>query len=683
MRLALLFHFNQHLNETAYLASQVCYRGLLRVLRANPSIRANLHMSGTLITALQWLDPEPLEIIREGLADGQFEIVGSTFAQNIPYATDDWDNRRQIELHQRVIEDTFGVTPTAFWNPERCWRQSLVPMIAEAGYKTITIEDHILEASGARAPRVYQTSEGNYFLNVVRDDEKLKHFFNYAAWFGNPQPLMAYLEAWLAGNNGTTELNSMHHVLTYAEDAEAMGLWGYFQGIIPHQTWDRLDALFKKMAAHPSLHTILFSELFEPAPIDETIPDISPIAVGAAAWMNASLAQKDLPYHEDGYEDWFDFNANAPKLLKFREFYTDIRQSLLNAEKAATQSGAAQIFQLALHSFLTHQYEFGCIGIGGESYRGWRGAAAARVLASAVFIAMLSKRSGEPIQFTIADDLSKDGIREWLHANDNRLIIASPVGGRLLYWLHLHTGQMMVGNPSAVLHGKYEALATPPGEMKHPPFWLPDGQPYSAYEQAEPPPTRMAKFLPTWVWEENPAPVSLAVREMRLPGEQTALTAQQGAFCDEIWLDGKQVFSPTDTMRVQGAQGAIRLYKPLEATIGFRKKYTLDQNTVTVQYTFINTGEPSRKIRMITTSELALNYAAILRHGRAALDFLPKQAGVVNPQTGETLIFHTTQPIAGISQKPALLGLCVGLSFEFLISPQEPVRFSIQLARTK
>ena len=110
--LPLLFHFNQHLNEFARLASHVCYRGQLRTLRANPAIKANVHISGTLITALKWLDPEPLEIIRDGLKDGQFEIVGSTFAQNVPYATDDWDNARQIELHKKVIYDTFGVTPT-------------------------------------------------------------------------------------------------------------------------------------------------------------------------------------------------------------------------------------------------------------------------------------------------------------------------------------------------------------------------------------------------------------------------------------------------------------------------------------------------------------------------------------------------------------------------------------------
>jgi len=38
------------------------------------------------------LDPEPLDEIRAGLAGGQFELLGSTYSQNIPYVADEWDN---------------------------------------------------------------------------------------------------------------------------------------------------------------------------------------------------------------------------------------------------------------------------------------------------------------------------------------------------------------------------------------------------------------------------------------------------------------------------------------------------------------------------------------------------------------------------------------------------------------
>ncbi|MEK6573835.1 MAG: hypothetical protein AABZ58_05915, partial [Chloroflexota bacterium] len=184
LSVALLFHFNQHFHEYARTASRVCYRGLLKVLRSHPSLKFNIHISGTLIHALNWLDPEPLDLIRAGLADGQFELLGSTYAQNVPYASSDWDNARQIELHRQTLKETFGVEPTVFWNPERCWRQSLVPVVASGGYTCTLVEDHILRKAGATDPCTFTTHNDSYSLKLVTDDETLKHKFNLAAWFG-------------------------------------------------------------------------------------------------------------------------------------------------------------------------------------------------------------------------------------------------------------------------------------------------------------------------------------------------------------------------------------------------------------------------------------------------------------------------------------------------------------------
>jgi hypothetical protein len=454
-----------------------------------------------------------------------------------------------------------------------------------------------------------------------------------------------------------------------------MGLWGYFQGVIPNQTWDRLDALLKALSAREDVRLPLFADL--PAPTTE----ITPLADGAAAWMNASLAQAGRPYHEDGFTDWFDFNTRSPKLAQFRQFYTDLRHRLQTAQKSITQAGPAALYQLALHSFLTHQYEFGCIGIGGEKSRGWMGARAARLLASTVFVANLSKRSGDAIQFTITDSLAGEAIPEWLHAKDTQLLVSSPVGGRLLYWVNLENGQLLVGNPSAVVRGNYEAHAVPPPVATRPHLWLPDGQPHAPYQQTEQPPTRLAKFLPAWVWQANPAPVSLAVRDMPLPGEIMLLTAQQGAFCDDIWLDGHQVFSRNATMHVQGTKEALRFYTPLDDTTGFQKKYLLTDHTVTVRYTFTNPGPTSRTVRLATTSELALDYAAVLQHGRAALAFLPDQPGVINPLTGETLTFIPTLAPSSFRQYDALLALMIEFVFEFSLAPGAHQVFSIQLKK--
>src|SRR5215203_5503713 len=107
LSLALVFHFNQHTNENVAIATRACYRGLLTVLRAHPQLKFNLHLSGTLLRAWPWFDPESLALVRAGIAAGQFELLGSTYAQNVPYASDDWDNAQQIALHREVLRELF------------------------------------------------------------------------------------------------------------------------------------------------------------------------------------------------------------------------------------------------------------------------------------------------------------------------------------------------------------------------------------------------------------------------------------------------------------------------------------------------------------------------------------------------------------------------------------------------
>ncbi|MBL8046499.1 MAG: hypothetical protein JNL09_08160, partial [Anaerolineales bacterium] len=104
LQIAFVFHFNQHTSEYAVVANRACYRGLLNVLRAHPKLKFNLHLSGTLLRALNWFDSETLDLVRAGLADGQFELLGSTYAQNIPYASHDWDNAQQIAAHRHVLK---------------------------------------------------------------------------------------------------------------------------------------------------------------------------------------------------------------------------------------------------------------------------------------------------------------------------------------------------------------------------------------------------------------------------------------------------------------------------------------------------------------------------------------------------------------------------------------------------
>jgi hypothetical protein len=670
----LVFHFNQHLTERSLVASLACYRGLLRVLRAHPLLPVNIQISGTLIDALRWLDPEPLQEIWEGLRAGQFELLGSTYAQNVPYASDDWDNARQIEMHQEVIYKTFGVTPVTFWNPERSWRQSLLPIISAAGYRSTLVEDFILAQARLAEPVVVTSQVGPHILTLLCDDQQLKHLFNFAAWFGRPGQLQSYLM------QRARHANANEHCLAYAEDAEAMGLWGWKEGIVPNQTWYRLDQVLSLLEAMPEIQLVHLTN--SPA----SAGNLSPIPDGTGTWMDISLQHPDLPYHEPGYKDWFDFNENSPKLQKYRQFFGEIRdelQAVAEEMEAGRKSRAVRnLYQLALHNYLGHQYEFGCIGIGGDHYRGWDGAQASYALLEAARWAM------EPRPVAEVADVNRDGQDELVLGDGRQAIITSPDGARLLYWFDLEAGEQYVGNQRAVTDAPYEYdAALPPLETLDCKLWLPEeARPQAIMHEAqltpETTPTRMDKYLPSWVLEGERQPFELLTRAMKLPGETELRPAQRRGLVDFITVDGIEADA---SERVEGEPDSdgICYQRVLPGDIHLGKHYRLVPDGVEVTYRWHNSGEGPCPVTWRLVSELTPAYGNMMRTDRSEIQFIEdeERPGVANTSARQG-IFVEAEPLADeVVYREALLALEIELGYEFELAGGEQHVVRIRLQR--
>ncbi len=668
LSVALLFHFNQHFHQYARVASRVCYRGLLKVLRSHPSLKFNIHISGTLIHALNWLDPEPLELIRTGLADGQFELLGSTYAQNVAYASSDWDNARQIELHRQTLKETFGVEPTVFWNPERCWRQSLVPVIASGGYTCTLVEDHILRKAGATDPCTFTTRADSHSLKLVADDEAFKHKFNLAAWFGRDAQVLYYLREKAA------RPEAGKWCAAYAEDAEAMGLWGWEQGLAPNQTWAHLDRLLTALEAESSVKLIHLSE--SPAPS----ADLTPIPDGSAAWMDASLKRPGAPYHEDGYADWFDFYRRSPKVSHFRQTYLIIRAKMEAA--AANTPGAQRLMRAAMHSYLAHQYEYGCIGVGGLNYRGWED------IRQAVAIAFAAKFADNPNEFVVIDDCNGDGSDEVLMSDGRQVIITSAYGGRLLYWFDLATGQQLVGNQLPVIDGEY----TGSGYYVPPPFparWLPESDSPQDFAELtdEAPPTRLGRYFPDWIWDGEAAPLRVAARSMETERREQPLIAQTRAFADHVTLDtGEPEEPPLDWLDSRLEKNGVTFVRFLSDELTLEKTYRLAYHRmVIVSYTLRNHDARERSFKLRVTHELCPDYDEVIRGGRNALAFVSdaETSGVINTRTQTSVTVQSSRPWQSLEQREDFCALTIGLVYDVIIGPRSEQKIEIKLARSK
>lgn len=671
--LALVFHFNQHTSEFADIANRTCYGGLVKVLRAHPRLKINLHLSGTLLRALPWFDTETLALIRAGVADGQFELLASTYAQNVPYASDDWDNAQHIGLHRALLKEMFGVEPTAFWNAERCWRQSLAPLIAESGHTVTLVEDHILHAAGVIDPTPVRTDG----LTVVYDDTLLRSRFNYAAWFGRTGQLLDYLKR-LAERPG-----SENFLVAYAEDAEAMGLWGWQQGYVPNATWAHLDALlselessgvveFRRLSAARAQHTVT------------ALPN------GSAQWMDLALLNPHAPYHEDDYSDWFDFNNRSPKLNYFRKLYAILRTRLQTLGSVRSDPGFARapqtpgdvFYRQAIEAFCHHQYEFGCIGVGGRKYWGWEN------VRSAFLFAAVTEMADEPEAFNWIEDVTGDGSDEQILCDGKQLAVLTGYGGRLLYGFDLAEGRQWAGNHLAIPPAPYEERSTKAPDLKpHARYWLPattdaDLKPLKAYREKERPPTGMSRHLPTWVFEREVPALTVYRRKTRQPGQRWPLRAQFGIFNDAVTVDGGAAYTSDELLDYRFEQGGVVCYLLFPAPeVLIEKRVRQTAEGLSVQYTFDNRGAEPCRLRLISSNELNPDYAVVLTHGRAALDFVveAKRVGVTNTLTRNALLLETSREWQKLERISGLLALEARLTFDLTLAPRAPQTLELQL----
>ncbi len=435
--LIFLFHFNQNLVPYGKVANRACYVGLLETLRAHPRSKFLIHISGSLIHDLLWFDDRAIRLIRDGVEAGQFEILGSTYIQNVMYSTriDSLDfqfNDKQIKKHKELIEKVFGVIPKGFWNPERTWTQNFVQLLADNGYEYVQVEDHILFDSGITGSEylVRTTGYNGRELIIFDDDKTFEGWINYDIDSGDYTGMVNFLHQ-LYEEDLTDQ-----YAVCYHEDAEASGLWDYENEENPQIDWRNLDSLLTLLENDPLLEITTYGDWLQGHQIAE---EITPIVDGAALWM--------------GGDSWFAEN-NSANMNSYRAFFDQIRDRLNQVEGMIENFGgdslaASRLLQHAWSTLCAHQYEFGCHGLTEHSgFTDWDLARCALISTQAAEYAL------SPIVATYQDDINGDSIEEIVMVTLSNMWVFSPYGGRLIYWFDLERGEELVGNENFMYYGE-------------------------------------------------------------------------------------------------------------------------------------------------------------------------------------------------------------------------------------
>jgi hypothetical protein len=640
----LLFHANQNLVPYGKAANRACYKGVLTTLRAHPTLKFMIHFSGSLLSDLLWSDPETIAILRHGAADGQFEIVGSTYIQNIIYSTrsttDDFQfNQHQIAVHKDLIESSLGVTPVSFWNPERVWTQNIVKLLTDNGYEHVQVEDHILYDSGITGSEyaVRTTTYLGKTVNVFDDDKTFEGIVNGAIDSGDTASVMSFLRDLYDEDTGDI------YAVCYHEDMEATGLWDYEGGEDPTVDFANLDKLLTAFENDPRIKVTTYDDFVKE---HDTYEDVSPVVDGAAVWM--------------GGDAWFDENAE-PQAEAYREFFDSVRDTLnaVHAGFAAFAPDTAAARGLVDHAWFTlvaHQYEFAVHGYGGiAGTTQWELARTALVSARAAREALMAKPR------VAVEDMNGDGIDEIVFVGTTDLYVLSVYGGRLLYWFDLVSGVELVGNES---------------------FMRTYGEGYTndnAYV-----PIVIGCNAYSWLCGNNIIPEI----------NQWTYEARRRCFNDYVWVNGTSAGSLVDMVLGHSLDSTHVDFTYVLGDLTITKRISPAEHSLGLQYSFSSASSSTTPVEFEVENGLSPDCMLVMLTGREALKywdgidtssvFTGSMRGVTNVESGRGLLFEFADVPASVSSEEDIFGLEINPRWTFEIPPfgSEVITFDLNLGST-
>jgi len=213
------------------------------LLARHPEFRFSLSFSGTVLDQFESHLPDVLKAFQGLVKTGRVEVLADTYYHSLAFFYSRSEFERQVLLHQKKIQDLFGVTPRVFRNTELSYTNDLATWCEENGYLGIMAEgwDPIL---GWRSPNYVYSPKGCSTLKVLLKNYKLSD--DVAFRFGNRG-----WESWPL--DAETYANWIHR---HHGDGHTINLFMDFETFGEHQWEDTgifnfLRDLPRALLAHP------------------------------------------------------------------------------------------------------------------------------------------------------------------------------------------------------------------------------------------------------------------------------------------------------------------------------------------------------------------------------------------------------------------------------------------------
>lgn len=193
-----------------------CYGPFLRVLHEYPQFRFAIHISGWLLEYMLAKFPEDMALLKEMVARDQAELFGAGFTEPVLASIPTRDRIGQVSKLSQYLQQHLGESPRGAWLTERVWESTVVPALADAGIKYVTVDDYHFMCTGK------ETSSLGGFFSTEEDGRQIDLFpiseaLRYRLPFYQAHEVVSYLES-LADDK-------RQGAAIYFDDIEKFGIW--------------------------------------------------------------------------------------------------------------------------------------------------------------------------------------------------------------------------------------------------------------------------------------------------------------------------------------------------------------------------------------------------------------------------------------------------------------------------
>ena len=126
---------------------ETSYLPVLKTLLEIPKARIVLNFTGVTLEIIENENKEVLDLLKEGIEKGQFELTGCGYSHPIFPLLPVEDSKKQIEYNLEVLERTLDYKPKGFWLPELAYDPSLPNILKIYGFEYIFVDDELFSIS--------------------------------------------------------------------------------------------------------------------------------------------------------------------------------------------------------------------------------------------------------------------------------------------------------------------------------------------------------------------------------------------------------------------------------------------------------------------------------------------------------------------------------------------------------